>query len=113
MIPKLRLTNDDPGIAAAIDAHFEGDAALYRAFANSCLAQFAIDSATGQAASDSADMPRLGRLAHDLKSVLLILGYRELSDLAAQVEAQSMNGDLAAAALNWTALRTRLPTPPS
>ncbi|MEQ1683192.1 MAG: Hpt domain-containing protein [Burkholderiaceae bacterium] len=92
------------GKAAAIVEHFDGDAALYDAFAASCAGQFATDAAAGQSACETGDLQALGALAHNLKSALLMLGHTELSDLAARVDMLAAACDLASARVPWRAL---------
>ena len=96
------------GKAAAIVEHFDGDAALYDAFAASCARQFAIDVATGQAACEAGDLQTLCALAHNLKSALLMLGHTGLSRLAARVDVLASGGQLASAGASWRTLRAEL-----
>lgn len=72
----------------AILRNFGGDAALYRGFRAASLEQFAQDLQEGERACTSRDTPALRRLAHSLKSVLLILGLDGSSDLANRLERQ-------------------------
>lgn len=97
-----------PDALRVINACFEGDVALYRAFATACAQQFARDVVSGQDAADAADLGRLRRLAHDLASVLVMLGQVEMSALATRVEQSSTSGDLAAARAGWDSLRAGL-----
>jgi len=70
----------------AILRNFGGDAALYRGFRAASLEQFAQDLQEGERACTTRDTPALRRLAHSLKSVLLILGLDSSSDLANRLE---------------------------
>lgn len=72
--------------AAAIAEHFAGNAALFTAFRNASLAQFAADLAAGEQACEGQDGPALRRLAHNLKSVLGLLGQPGPGELAGQLE---------------------------
>ncbi|MCV2364916.1 response regulator [Paucibacter sp. DJ1R-11] len=72
----------------AILRNFGGDAALYRGFRAASLEQFAQDLQEGERACSARDAPALRRLAHSLKSVLLILGLDSSSDLANRLERQ-------------------------
>jgi len=98
---------------AAITEHFSGNAALYTAFRAASLAQFAADLAAGDLACGGQDGPALRRLAHNLKSVLGLLGQPAASALAGQLErlleARAAEPGLpdAAAAL-WQRLREQL-----
>src|SRR5258706_2470734 len=107
-------TDLEPGVAAAIALQFDGDAALYRAFAQSCATQFALDAMAGQVACEAGDMSGLRRLAHNLKSALIMLGHGGVSDLASLVEDQAASGDLDSARASWRSLHAallRLPKP--
>jgi hypothetical protein len=95
----------DPRVADVIAANFEGDAALYAAFAAACAAQFPFDIQCGDDACAAADMARLGRLAHDLKSALTLLGRVEAGSLAARIEEAAVAGDIATARSDWKVLR--------
>lgn len=95
-------------MVAAIATHFDGDASLYDEFAASSATQFALDAMTGQTACKSGDLARLRSLAHNLKSVLVLLGHTDLSDLAARVEGGAAAGDLPSACELWAALHRAL-----
>ncbi len=96
------------GEAAAIASHFGGDAALYRAFRESCLAQFPDDLRQGDAALAAADAPALRRVAHSLKSVLLLLGEAEASDTARRLEHAAEAADWPACHGPWQAVAAAL-----
>jgi CheY-like chemotaxis protein/HPt (histidine-containing phosphotransfer) domain-containing protein len=101
--------DDDPA-AQAVNAHFGGNEALYRAFRSSCLQQFRADLAEGERAQAAADAPALRRLAHSLKSVLLTLGHADASALARTLEDCCEKADWARAAPKWRALSELLRT---
>lgn len=96
------------GDAAAIAAHFGGDESLYRAFRASCLQQFPADLLDGDAAVAAADAARLRRVAHSLKSVLLLLGEDEASATARRLEHAAEAGDWAACHGPWQAVSAAL-----
>ncbi|MCP5287365.1 MAG: Hpt domain-containing protein, partial [Burkholderiaceae bacterium] len=96
------------GEAAAIAAHFGGDATLYRAFRASCLQQFPADLREGDAAVASDDAPRLRRVAHSLKSVLLLLGEEDASATARRLEHAAEAADWPACHGPWQAVSIRL-----
>ena len=98
-------------IEHATATHFGGDQALYAAFAAACTEQFAVDAPTARSACASGDLERLRRLAHDLKSALVVLGHNDASALAAALEQQAQALDLAAARAAWRALESALPLP--
>ncbi len=103
----IPVPGSDPDEARAIAEHFEGDVALYLEFRASCLAQFPLDAATGDAACHAGDAQALRRLAHALRTVLLTLGRAEASALAGELEhqAEAGAGDLVAL---WQRLRGEL-----
>ena len=110
------MTSQPPGtdeaieadVAAAIAQRFDGDAALYKAFATDCGAQFALDARAGEAACEGDDLAALHRLAHNLKAALSMLGHRVIGDVAAEVERQAAAGDALAAHAAWRRLHPML-----
>ncbi|PND39399.1 hypothetical protein C1O66_18920 [Paucibacter aquatile] len=72
----------------AIQRNFGGDMTLYRGFRAASLQQFAMDRAEGERACAARELATVRRLAHSLKSVLLILGLEASSDLAGRLERQ-------------------------
>lgn len=86
---------------AAVDVYFGGDQALFDEFLQACTHQFPVDLAQGHAACQAADWAALRRTAHNLKSVLLTLGYEGLSVQAAQCETFSQQGHPALAEVAW------------
>lgn len=96
------------GETAAIQANFGGDAALYRAFRASCLAEFPADLQRAGAAWATADAPALRRVAHSLKSVLHLLGEADASAAARRAEDAAERGDWAACRAPWDEVRAAL-----
>lgn len=94
----------------AVDRHFGGDWPLFEAFQAASLAQFPGDIEAGDAAVRQADAAALRRVAHSLKSVLLMLGHDTFSALAAQLEDRSAVADWEAAAPLWKQVRHALLT---
>lgn len=92
----------------AIAVHFNGDSSLYRSFSASCTKQFAADAVAGQAALVAGDLQALRRRAHDLSSVLVLLGHSPLGKLAAMVEMHAAADNLEPARLSWQQLRIGL-----
>ena len=72
--------------AAAIAAHFAGHAGLYDSFRAASVAQFDADIAEADAACLRPDLAALRRQAHNLKTVLLLLGADEASAQARALE---------------------------
>ena len=89
---------------AAVAHYFGGDQALFDAFLRVCQAQFPADLAQGRAACQAADWQALRRTAHNLKSVLLTLGYEKLSQSAQQCEAFCQQGHPALTEACWAEL---------
>lgn len=95
--------------AAAIAAHFAGQAGLFAAFKASSLAQLAEDAAAGDAAFRDGDLGAVHRLAHSLKSVLQLLGRDAASERARALErAASEHAPLAELLPMWRRLRADL-----
>lgn len=88
----------------AVEAHFEGDAALYQLYRASCLVQFPADLRQGEAALCAGDLPALQHLGHSLKTVLVILGQEALARTAQDLERLAAQGDADLALACWTAL---------
>jgi len=106
--PDAQGPDFEPGVASAIALHFEGDSALYQAFAAACATQFALDALAGQAACEAGDLPALRRLAHNLKSALTMLGRDDVCELASLVEVQAAAGNLGSACASWRSLHSTL-----
>ncbi|MCW5667205.1 MAG: response regulator [Piscinibacter sp.] len=96
-----------PASGDAVQRHFGGDAALFAAFRDQAVQQFAADLAEGDRCAAAADLPALRRLAHSLKSVLLLLGDEVASEQARQLERRAADGDPASVA-GWAGLRRLL-----
>lgn len=89
----------------AIDEYFAGNGDLFRGYRASCIAQFPHDVQTGDAAGARQDLVALRHLAHNLKSVLRMLGYPALSTQAQVLEETCTQGQAAPALDCWQALR--------
>ena len=104
--------------AFALHAHFNGSASLFGAFKASSHAQFAADIQDGDAALAAADQASLRRLAHSLKTVLLLLGDAAAAERAAALEAAAARPASPAqhapmwAELRGALVRIRHPLPP-
>lgn len=97
-----------PHEAQAVETYFEGDTAFYLNFYESCVPQFVVDVAEGDAACQAQDTQVLRRTAHSLKSVLTTLGYDELAACAKAVEQAAQQEPWATAQLGWRGLREGL-----
>jgi CheY-like chemotaxis protein/HPt (histidine-containing phosphotransfer) domain-containing protein len=90
----------------AIDDHFGGQAALFDEFLASCLAQLPADIAAGDQACASQDAGALRRVAHNLKSVLQLIGSTEGHAMARGLEHAAAEGQgFAAMTADWDRVR--------
>jgi CheY-like chemotaxis protein len=90
---------DRSGHDRAVTVHFGGDQSLYDAFLATCRVQFRADLEQGEDFMRTMDAVGLRRLAHSLKSVLLMLGHE-----AASAHARSLE-DACAHAAPWPDIR--------
>ena len=86
---------------------FGGDRALYATYRQACLDQFAHDLAAGDAAMAAADGAAVQRVAHNLKSVLTMLGENGTARLARATEELAAEGGAVGAPLAQAWLRLR------
>jgi CheY-like chemotaxis protein len=91
--------------SSTLESHFGGNLALYQSFRSSCLQQFEADVIVADLACQQADHQALRRLAHSLKSVLLMLDQEPAADVARQLEHSADQGDWTAASPLWSSLR--------
>jgi HPt (histidine-containing phosphotransfer) domain-containing protein len=75
------------GQAASLRDRFDGRTDLFDAFVSATVAGFPDDIRRGDAAMSQQDLASLRREAHNLKSVLQLIGADELSALARRLEA--------------------------
>lgn len=94
--------------AHAVREYFAGRQELFDAYRVACLAEFARDLQSGDAALAAGDAQALRRLAHSLKSVLQMLGHPGLSAMARALEASSQSGLPGPAQAQWAELRSGL-----
>jgi DNA-binding response OmpR family regulator len=95
--------------APVIERHFGGDARLFHAFKASALAQFAHDVEAGEQALRAGDVAAMRRTAHNLKSVLRLLGEDEGAGHALALEvAASGAASMDALAPLWQTVRSRV-----
>lgn len=111
-------TADETGAEQAVIAqYFSGQTAWFAAYRADCLLQFTHDLQTGDRALDAGDAPALQRLAHNLKSVLHMLGREAAAGQAQALEAAAARADWGEMAPGWRGLRRQLtrwalPAPP-
>lgn len=96
--------------ANAVQQFFGGDEGLYRAFCETSEPQFLVDAALGDAAQARGDLAELRRVAHSLKSALLLTGRPRLSQTAHAVELLAARGDTQALAA-WLPIAAALRNP--
>lgn len=98
-----------PPAADSVGAsYFNGDVALSESYRCACLRQFPADLHAGDAAVAQTDLMALRRLAHDLKSVLQILGHDALAQQARALEDAAAAGDAPVSMQLWVPLRNGL-----
>jgi HPt (histidine-containing phosphotransfer) domain-containing protein len=91
-------------ITDVVAKYFGGDAEFFLRYQASCTSQFPLDLSDGQAACSVSDTETLMRTAHNLKSILLTLGFASISQEAAACERCSEGGDVQRAQASWTRL---------
>lgn len=96
------------GSPAAVASYFGGDAALFHSYRASCLAQLPDDVALGENLLAARNAAALRRLAHNLKSVLRLLGQEQASGLAQTLEQACLASDWAGATDAWRQLGAAL-----
>lgn len=84
---------------------FGGNRALYEAYRQACLARFPQDVIEGDQAVAAQDAQALRRVAHNLKSVLTMLGEAQAAQCARSNEEWAAAGDLEPMQLGWQQLR--------
>jgi HPt (histidine-containing phosphotransfer) domain-containing protein len=91
-------------VADVVTKYFGGDAKFFSEYQASCAEQFPIDLHAGQTASAAADTQTLMRTTHNLKSILLMLGFTSISEEAATCEQCSQGGQVQLAQESWDRL---------
>lgn len=87
---------------------FGGNHALYRTYRAACLAQFAQDVCAGDSAVQTGDVQALRRVAHNLKSVLTMLGEALAAQWARRTEECAAQGALEPMQQGWQQLRQQV-----
>ena len=96
---------------AAVQRHFAGSADLFFNYRETCRQQFADDLGVGDQALQAGDGPALRRLAHNLKSVLRMLGAEAAAAHADALEGAALRADWPAAGTGWQAVRAAIQYP--
>lgn len=94
----------DDAESAAVARHFAGDRGLFIAFRDSSLPQLALDMAAGRQALAAGDATTLRHLAHNLKSVLTMLGRADAAEIARTLEHELAAGASPDAGALWQRL---------
>jgi CheY-like chemotaxis protein len=96
----------DEGFAeqAAVARYFAGQTALFEAYRADCLLQFSRDLQDGSLALTARDAPAMRRLAHNLKSVLRMLGRDAAAAQAQTLEDAAARADWNGMAEGWRGL---------
>lgn len=87
---------------------FGGNRALYEAYRQACLARFPQDVIEGDLAVAVQDAQALRRVAHNLKSVLTMLGEAQAAQCARSTEEWAAGGDSGPMQLGWRQLRQQV-----
>ena len=86
--------------------NFDGDARLYAASRALNLQQLTAELTAGDTALAQADRNGLRRVAHVMKSVLMLIGQMALAQQAHALETSAVEAALATWAFDWAQLRT-------
>lgn len=95
----------------AVDIYFAGNIDLFKKYRAGCCEQFPVDIRTAETAITESDYFTLQRIAHNLKTVLLTIGYPNLSTLAGTIESMAAAQDEFALGPAWSSLQQALSTP--
>ncbi len=87
---------------------FGGNRALFDAYRQACLARFPQDVIEGDLALQAQDAPALQRVAHNLKSVLTMLGEVQAAQCARSTEDWAAAGDSEPMHQGWQQLRQQV-----
>lgn len=87
---------------------FGGNRALYEAYRQACLARFPQDVIEGDLAVAAQDAQALRRVAHNLKSVLTMLGEAPAAQCARSTEEWAAGGDSGLMQQGWRQLRQQV-----
>jgi CheY-like chemotaxis protein len=96
------------GLSDPVDEFFGGNRPLYEAYRVDCLARFPVDLGEGDLAARSGDAQALRRVAHNLKSVLTLLGEAAAAQQARSTEALAASGTVEPMREGWRQLRGRV-----
>lgn len=101
--PTAAMPRPDP-----VAEFFGGNRPLYDAYRTACLAQFTQDLDDGDLAARTGDAQALRRVAHNLKSVLTMLGEAAAAQQARGTEELAASGAAEPMRQGWRQLRGRV-----
>jgi len=96
------------GTLDPVTEYFGGNRTLYEAYRQACLARFPQDVKEGDLAAGGPDTQALRRVAHNLKSVLTMLGEAQAAKCARSTEEWAAAGDSDSMQLAWLQLRQQV-----
>ena len=88
-----------------VNDFFGGNRVLYDTYRQACRVQFGADLRTGDAAVAARDCEALRHVAHNLKSVLTMLGEADAAECARSTEEHAAAGAGDAMVQGWQRLR--------
>ena len=89
---------------AAIARFFLGSKPLYEEFRAGCLTQFSADMQALSRGLQQCDTDTVRRVAHNIKSALIMLGHNAMGAQALSIELAAQAGQLEQAADTWRQL---------
>lgn len=105
---ETEVASDDVPQLDPVDEFFGGNRPLYEAYRTACLAQFPTDLDDGDAAARVGDAHALRRVAHNLKSVLTMLGEAPAAQLAYDTEEAAASSAVESMHQGWQQLRSEV-----
>ena len=87
---------------------FGGNRVLFDTYRRACQKQFLVDLRAGDAAASARDCAALRHVAHNLKSVLTMLGELHAADCARSAEESAAGGASEAMVQDWHRLRSHI-----
>lgn len=101
--PAAAMPQPDP-----VAEFFGGNRPLYDAYRTACLAQFSKDLDDGDLAARAGDAQALRRVAHNLKSVLTLLGHAQAARGARSAEQAAAREEWSSLLAHWGHLRAQV-----
>ncbi|MBT9511131.1 MAG: response regulator [Acidovorax sp.] len=101
--PAAVMPQSDP-----VAEFFVGNRQFYDTYRVACMAQFPKDLLDGDRAAGDGDAQSLRRVAHNLKSILILLGHTQVSYEARSAEQAAAQGEWPSALEHWQRLRAQV-----